>query len=634
MQRPSNAPPAHCGVNGGILLSSHGACDVDADAGKQVTKRGKREEASIAGSSANGGSATCGLDGLDGLNDLDGLDDVMGGSKGSHGNRILKGLLNQDDEEEAEPTDESSCGGGSGNRFPLAGRGVTTGPALVHHHTEKQLKNSGGTSSSGSISITTATTTSSTMTPNNSSSSTSSNVNCNNNSSNSGMPGSGGNNMLHKLLNLRSDDAEERIGLRKPNELLKKLLKDSDEDPEHQHCGGSGSGNSSSSCGTNTNSTTGSGSNSNSSCGSSSSGGGCANSNTNNTTNTSTSNNNVNNSNCNSNQQHMQFDPGAATAAAFQDEQLLKSLGFPSPSPNSSSSASSSSAAHHPPGTLLSKSPIGKRARPRFFFCVCNLPVLVVLLLLVYFFFYNLFLYTSFVSCAIGTSLSCDGLLEFGSNGSNAGNSGMRGTKRHIDDSHDDVKPSKEPMLSADHLMMTENPSGGTGGVLHQLLGPPVAQSSLSSALHPLVSHHSAPSSLPIVPLQQHQSLPSSHAHSLSSSLASTTCNTGVGIAPSSAAPVPVAGAPGTVTVTASASPHPSVAAATAGVGNGPPSSKLCEKNKMLASLLAKTPMQSSLSTSVASPKPSALPQEKLPKDLKVRFSSSYFYSSFLFLVF
>jgi hypothetical protein len=40
----------------------------------------------------------------------------------------------------------------------------------------------------------------------------------------------------------------------------------------------------------------------------------------------------------------------------------------------------------------------------------------------------------------------------------------------------------------------------------------------------------------------------------------------------------------------------------------------------MLASLLAKTPVipSHSLSTSIASPKPSALPQEKLPKDLKV----------------
>ena len=39
----------------------------------------------------------------------------------------------------------------------------------------------------------------------------------------------------------------------------------------------------------------------------------------------------------------------------------------------------------------------------------------------------------------------------------------------------------------------------------------------------------------------------------------------------------------------------------------------------MLASLLAKTPVSvSPLSTSIASPKPSALPQEKLPKDLKV----------------
>ena len=45
----------------------------------------------------------------------------------------------------------------------------------------------------------------------------------------------------------------------------------------------------------------------------------------------------------------------------------------------------------------------------------------------------------------------------------------------------------------------------------------------------------------------------------------------------------------------------------------------MCEKNKMLASLLAKTPaIQSSLTATNASPKPTALPQEKLPKDLKV----------------
>jgi hypothetical protein len=61
-------------------------------------------------------------------------------------------------------------------------------------------------------------------------------------------------------------------------------------------------------------------------------------------------------------------------------------------------------------------------------------------------------------------------------------------------------------------------------------------------------------------------------------------------------------------------------AAAAAAAANIPASSKLCEKNKMLASLLAKTPVipSHSLSTSIASPKPSALPQEKLPKDLKV----------------
>ena len=44
----------------------------------------------------------------------------------------------------------------------------------------------------------------------------------------------------------------------------------------------------------------------------------------------------------------------------------------------------------------------------------------------------------------------------------------QRGTKRHSEEAREDVKSSKEPMLNADHLMM----SAGGGGVLHQLLGP------------------------------------------------------------------------------------------------------------------------------------------------------------------
>lgn len=192
---------------------------------------------------------------------------------------------------------------------------------------------------------------------------------------------------------------------------------------------------------------------------------------------------------------------------------------------------------------------------------------------------------------------SCDVLLEY----SNSGN-GMRGTKRHNDDSRDDdVKPSKEPMLSADHLMMTDTSSGGGGGVLHQLLGPPAPPNSMPAVVNPLVPHHSTTAPLSVASLQQQQSLPH---HSLPSPVAAIVA-------------VPVPGLATSTASSATLSTGLTTNAAIVGGASGPPGSKLCEKNKMLASLLAKKPMQS-LPASVASPKPSALPQEKLPKDLKV----------------
>lgn len=179
----------------------------------------------------------------------------------------------------------------------------------------------------------------------------------------------------------------------------------------------------------------------------------------------------------------------------------------------------------------------------------------------------------------------------------------MRGTKRHNDDTRDDdVKPSKEPMLSGDHLMMTDNSSGGGGGgVLHQLLGPPAPPNSMPAVVNPLVPHHSTTAPLSVTSLQQQQQQQSLPHHSL----------------PSPVAAVPGPGLSTSATSSATHSTGPTTNAAIVGGASGPPGSKLCEKNKMLASLLAKKPMQS-LPASVASPKPSALPQEKLPKDLKV----------------
>ena len=90
-------------------------------------------------------------------------------AKTSHDNRILKGLLNQEDDEETTTATTTAAGSSTAmDRF-------------------QQVRN----------------------------------AEC----------GKSENNMLHQLLNVRNDDDhEERLGLRKPNELLKKLLKDSDED--------------------------------------------------------------------------------------------------------------------------------------------------------------------------------------------------------------------------------------------------------------------------------------------------------------------------------------------------------------------------------------------------------------------
>ena len=192
----------------------------------------------------------------------------------------------------------------------------------------------------------------------------------------------------------------------------------------------------------------------------------------------------------------------------------------------------------------------------------------------------------------------------------------MRGKKRQNEDNRGES--SKEPMLTNDHhqgLASSNTNSVGIGagsGVLHQLLGP-----LHTSATNPLSHHHHSTQSasdssfatadsegqrmtrgppLSVATLQQQQQ----QQQHLGPSPPSAAIITSMNII--SSQPIPV---PGPVSGLASSSTAAS-------------SSKLCERNKMLASLLAKQPMQSSLSTSIASPKPSALPQEKLPKDLKV----------------
>ena len=207
--------------------------------------------------------------------------------------------------------------------------------------------------------------------------------------------------------------------------------------------------------------------------------------------------------------------------------------------------------------------------------------------------------------------------------------SGMRGTKRRTSEGiREEGKSSKEPMLmSSDHLVAPTSNTGGVG-VLHQLLGPPHTPSVVTNQ-NPLSVHHSTHPSqqsvsdssftaavvesegqqrmarglppLSVATLQQQQFgqlLPSPP------SAATATVATASVVTPMNISACPPAPGPGL--------------ASTSSVSSTPQSSKLCEKNKMLASLLAKQPMQSSLSTSIASPKPSALPQEKLPKDLKV----------------
>jgi hypothetical protein len=218
----------------------------------------------------------------------------------------------------------------------------------------------------------------------------------------------------------------------------------------------------------------------------------------------------------------------------------------------------------------------------------------------------------------LGLASSCDGLLDFAGSGSNNNNisngSGMRGKKRPSEDNREDVKSSKEPMLTNDHhqvlISNNTNPVGiGSGsGVLHQLLGP-LHTSTTNSPSHHHVTQSASDSSfataetegqrmtrgnlpLSVATLQQQQQL----GPSPPSAVILTSMNI------SSSQPISVPGPASGLTSSSTAAS----------------SSKLCEKNKMLASLLAKQPMQSSLSTSIASPKPSALPQEKLPKDLKV----------------
>ena len=79
------------------------------------------------------------------------------------------------------------------------------------------------------------------------------------------------------------------------------------------------------------------------------------------------------------------------------------------------------------------------------------------------------------------SSSHCDGLMDFGGGVCSSTTSSVvgsvfgvgvqqqqRGTKRHSEEAREDVKSSKEPMLNADHLMM----SAGGGWVYHQLLGP------------------------------------------------------------------------------------------------------------------------------------------------------------------
>ena len=192
MQRPGNHVATLQPVNTSLNANSNGgenmstsphtltAMDVDSNDKSQKLFQIKREKDDGSGNTVS-----------------------VSGSKGSHGNRILKGLLNQNDEDESEFNEETCT---DNNRPSAANRLLPT--VLSQPVASAAASEVGGGKNAG-------------------------NVSCGN--------ANGNNNMLHKLLNVRSDDdAEERMGLRKPNELLKKLLKDSDE--ESQQIGASGSG--------------------------------------------------------------------------------------------------------------------------------------------------------------------------------------------------------------------------------------------------------------------------------------------------------------------------------------------------------------------------------------------------------
>ena len=180
------------------------------------------------------------------------------------------------------------------------------------------------------------------------------------------------------------------------------------------------------------------------------------------------------------------------------------------------------------------------------------------------------------------TGLMGDNLLEFNC-------STVRGLKRPSEESREGGKNSKEPMMNCDYTAKSSsvgvnapcslNAIGAATGVLHQLLGPvPPPPTSPPCAAPPL-----------------------------------------------SAAP-PCSAA--TATVPAPSGPAGGAFPSAAATSSNSTSSKLCQNNKMLASLLG-TPIQSTLSTNIGSPNPSGLPQEKLPKDLKVGFFFRSFILSF-----
>lgn len=218
----------------------------------------------------------------------------------------------------------------------------------------------------------------------------------------------------------------------------------------------------------------------------------------------------------------------------------------------------------------------------------------------------------------LGLASSCDGLLDFAGSGSNNNNisngSGMRGKKRQSEDNREDAKSSKEPMLTNDHhqvlISNNTNPVGiGSGpGVLHQLLGP-LHTSTTNSPSHHHVTQSTSDSSFATAETEGQRMT----RGNLPLSVATLQQQQHLGPSPPSAVSVPSMNISSSQPISG---PGPALGLTSSSTAAS--SSKLCEKNKMLASLLAKQPMQSSLSTSIASPKPSALPQEKLPKDLKV----------------